>query len=127
MDQAEGAPSQDPSAENAGSCALRCKRLRFVGRKQDECIERCLEDNDASEGRSINHIDDGDDGEQDESDDTESESEDSASACALRCKRLRFVGRKQDECIEKCLVTIDASEGRLTNHIDDGDDGEQDE
>merc|ERR1712232_1405532 len=117
------------SEDTASACALRCKRLRFVGRKQDECVDKCLLDNDASEGRSINHIDGGDDGEEDENEDPEGESEDTASACALRCKRLRFVGRKQDECVERCLVTIDASEaeGRSINHIDGGDDGEQDE
>ncbi|EJK65433.1 hypothetical protein THAOC_13705 [Thalassiosira oceanica] len=124
MDQAE---ADDPASENADSCALICKRIRLVVRKQDECVERCLLDNDASEGRSINHIDGGDDGEQDESDDPVIESEDTASACALRCKRLRLVGRKRGECVESCLLDTDASEGRSINHIDGGDDGEQDE
>merc|ERR1712232_1509585 len=128
------------SEDTASACALRCKRLRFVGRKQDECVDKCLLDNDASEGRSINHIDGGDDGEEDEnedpegrsinhidggddgeedeSEDPEGESEDTASACALRCKRLRFVGRKQDECVDKCLEERPVNEVELFMSIE---------
>ena len=127
MDQADGSPGHDPASEKADSCASTCRRLRFVGRKQRDCVEKCLKKNDASESRSINHIDGGDDGGQAENDHPEIESEDTgATRCKLQCKRLRFVGRMQDECVENCLEKNDASESRSTiNHIDGGDGGGQ--
>ena len=104
MDRADGSPGHDPASEKADSCASTCRRLRFVGRKQRDCVEKCLKKNDASESRSINHIDGGDDGGQAEIDHPESESEDTPDILdgldifeTATSRRLGPNGRTDDE------------------------------